>query len=240
MALKKKITAEEYGKLSDAVKAEYIADGDAFKLDIEGDEDTGPLKRALAREKARAEELEAKQAELEREKDELARADAMKNKDVVTLQKQWEKDKETAVAAERQRVEKAHTFITKQLGDSVAETLARDLTDSHALMLPHIRSRIGVNMEDGDFRTVVLDANGQPTALTVQDLAKEFRENKAFSAIMRVSKASGAAGGGSPQRQPAPSADGNGGNKSGGLSMDYRDIGQRFAERIEQSGGFSE
>lgn len=240
MAMKKKITAEEYGKLSDVMKAEYISDGDGFKLDLSDDEDTGPLKRALERSKARTAELESAAEELQREKDELARADALKNKDVATLQKQWDKDKETAVAAERQRVEKAHAFITKQLGDTVAERMARDLTDSHALMLPHIRSRIGVHMEDGDFRTVVLDANGQPTAASIDDLAKEFRENKSFSAIMRVSKASGAAGAGSKQ-QPAPRADGTQRDQQpGSLSMNYHDIGRNMAERLQSEGAFNE
>ena len=40
MALKKKLSKAEYDKLSDAIKAEYIEDGDGFRLDIDGDEDT--------------------------------------------------------------------------------------------------------------------------------------------------------------------------------------------------------
>ncbi|WEM33660.1 hypothetical protein PSAKC1_00019 [Pseudomonas phage PSA-KC1] len=50
MALKKKLTKEEHAKLSDALKAEYIEDGDGFRLDVDGDEDTGALKRAKDRE----------------------------------------------------------------------------------------------------------------------------------------------------------------------------------------------
>ena len=41
MALKKKLTKAEYEKLSEHIKAEYIEDGDGFRLDIDGDEDTG-------------------------------------------------------------------------------------------------------------------------------------------------------------------------------------------------------
>ena len=50
MALKKKLTKAEYEKLSEHIKAEYIEDGDGFRLDIDGDEDTGALKRAKDRE----------------------------------------------------------------------------------------------------------------------------------------------------------------------------------------------
>ena len=62
MALKKKLTKEEHSKLSDHLKAEYIedGDGDGFRLDIDGDEDTGALKRAKDREAQLRRDAEAK------------------------------------------------------------------------------------------------------------------------------------------------------------------------------------
>ena len=68
MALKKKLTKEEYDKLSDAFKAEYMTDGDGYKLDLSDDEDTGPLKRALEREKANSATSKKRLAEVEEEK----------------------------------------------------------------------------------------------------------------------------------------------------------------------------
>jgi hypothetical protein len=67
MALKKKLTKEEYSKLSDHIKAEYIEDGDGFRLDIDGDEDTGALKRAKDREAQLRRDAEAKLREAQEE-----------------------------------------------------------------------------------------------------------------------------------------------------------------------------
>ena len=57
MALKKKITKEAFEKLPDVLKSEYVANGDDYVLDVDGEEDTGALKRAKDREKQRADEL---------------------------------------------------------------------------------------------------------------------------------------------------------------------------------------
>ena len=51
MALKRKITKADYDKLAADLKTEYVADGDDnYRLDLDGEEDTGALKRAKDRE----------------------------------------------------------------------------------------------------------------------------------------------------------------------------------------------
>ena len=91
MALKKKLTKEEYDKLSDLLKAEYMTDGEGYKLDLSDDEDTGPLKRALEREKANSATSKKRLAEVEAELEKLNESDARKRGDIATLEKQWEK-----------------------------------------------------------------------------------------------------------------------------------------------------
>ena len=39
MALKKKLNKSEFDKLSDAIKQEYIEDGEGYRLDVDGEED---------------------------------------------------------------------------------------------------------------------------------------------------------------------------------------------------------
>ena len=76
MALKKKLTKAEYEKLSEHIKAEYIEDGDGFRLDIDGDEDTGALKRAKDREAQLRREAETKLREAQEQLDALGNDDA--------------------------------------------------------------------------------------------------------------------------------------------------------------------
>jgi hypothetical protein len=52
MALKKKISKDDYKKLSDSLKSEYKEDGESYVLDVEGDEggeDVGALKKPSIR-----------------------------------------------------------------------------------------------------------------------------------------------------------------------------------------------
>lgn len=238
MALKLKLTKEEFDKLSKDIQSEYIAEGDGYALDVDGMEDTGPLRRALDRAKADKNELQAQIEEL-REKQETADRDtARKNKDIDALEKQWKRDQDAAVGAVTEQLTKAHSFIEMQLGQAVAESLAKELSDSHALLLPHIKGRIKVNTEGGDFKTVILDAEGKETALTPADLAKEFRADKNFSAIMRVSKASGAANTSKPRTEPADGGNGGSDNpgKIGQLSTDYRALAREMADRFKEDG----
>ena len=86
MALKKKLTKAEYEKLSEHIKAEYIEDGDGFRLDIDGDEDTGALKRAKDREAQLRRDAEAKLREAQEELDRINGDDARKKGDIATLE----------------------------------------------------------------------------------------------------------------------------------------------------------
>lgn len=65
MALKRKISKEAFDKLSEDIKAEYKEQDGEYVLDIDGDEDTGALKRAKDREAQlrRDAEKRAKEAE---------------------------------------------------------------------------------------------------------------------------------------------------------------------------------
>ena len=91
MALKKKITKEDHAKLSDALKSEYVEDGDGFRLDVDGEEDTGALKRAKDREAQLRREAEAKLREAQEQLDALGSDDARKKGDIATLEKSWQK-----------------------------------------------------------------------------------------------------------------------------------------------------
>ena len=211
MALKKKLTKEEHAKLSDHIKAEYIEDGDGFRLDIDGDEDTGALKRAKDREAQLRRDAEAKLREAQEELDRINGDDARKKGDIATLEKSWQKKLDDTKAEYEGKVSKLTTHTTKTLVDNVATQIATKISNAPALLLPHVKSRLQADFEGDSPVTRVLDKDGKPSAMTVEELAAEFVANKDFSAIITASKASGGAGkpsnnngGGAPNQSDKP------------------------------------
>lgn len=211
MALKKKLSKAEYEKLSDAIKAEYIEDGDGFRLDIDGDEDTGALKRAKDREAQLRRDAEAKLREAQEELDRINGDDARKKGDIATLEKSWQKKLDDTKAEYEGKVSKLTAHTTKTLVDNVATQIATKISNAPALLLPHIKSRLQADFEGDAPVTRVLDKDGKPSAMTVEELAAEFVANKDFSAIITASKASGGAGkpsnnsgGGAPNNSDKP------------------------------------
>ena len=211
MALKKKLTKAEYEKLSEHIKAEYIEDGDGFRLDIDGDEDTGALKRAKDREAQLRRDAEAKLREAQEELDRINGDDARKKGDIATLEKSWQKKLDDTKAEYEGKVSKLTAHTTKTLVDNVATQIATKISNAPALLLPHIKSRLQADFEGDSPVTRVLDKEGKSSAMTVEELAAEFVANKDFSAIITASKASGGAGrssnqngGGAPNQSDKP------------------------------------
>lgn len=194
MALKKKLTKEEYAKLSDHIKAEYIEDGDGFRLDIDGDEDTGALKRAKDREAQLRREAEQKLREAQEQLDALGNDDARKKGDIQTLEKSWQKKLEDQKTEYEGKLGKLTSHTKTQLVDNVAQQIASKISNAPALLLPHIKARLAADFEGDAPITRILDKDGKPSAMTVEELSAEFVANKDFSAIITASKASGGAG----------------------------------------------
>lgn len=210
MALKAKLTKDQFEKLPDAIKSEYIADGDGYKLDVEGAEDTGALKRAKDREKQLREEAEEKLRVANEELEKISGDDARKKGDIQTLEKSWQKKIDDANAANQAKIDKLTSHTTKSLVDNVAMQIASKISSAPALLVPHIRARLQANFDGDEPTTRVLDAAGKPSAMTVEELSQEFVGNKDFSAIIIASKASGGAGKPSQNGGGAPKNPGNG------------------------------
>ena len=211
MALKKKLTKAEYEKLSEHIKAEYIEDGDGFRLDIDGDEDTGALKRAKDREAQLRRDAEAKLREAQEELDRINGDDARKKGDIATLEKSWQKKLEDQKAEYEGKLGKLTSHTKTQLVDNVAQQIASKISNAPALLLPHIKARLAADFEGDAPVTRILDKDGKPSAMTVEELSAEFVANKDFSAIITASKASGGAGkpsnsngGGAPNNSDKP------------------------------------
>lgn len=224
MALKKKITKEEHAKLADALKFEYVEDGDGFRLDVDGDEDTGPLRRAKDREAQLRRDAEKRAKEAEERLAEIEGDDARKKGDISTLEKSWQKKLDDANAASQAKIDKLTAHTTKSLVDNVALSIATKISNAPSIILPHIRARLQANFDGDEPTTVILGKDGKASAMTVEELSAEFVANKDFSAIITASKASGGAGKPSQNGGGAPNKPGNSDNPADLSKMNPTDL----------------
>lgn len=197
MALKKKLTKAEFEKLNEAFKSEYIEDGEGYRLDVEGEEDTGALKRAKDRESQLRKDAEEKLKLAQESLDKITGDDARKKGDIETLEKSWNTKKDLEISSLKtgyeERINKLSTYTQKNLVENVAMQIASKISKSPALILPHIKARLQADLDGETPSTVILDASGKASALTIDQLSAEFVANKDFASIIIGSRASGSA-----------------------------------------------
>lgn len=194
MALKRKIDKAAFDKLSAEIKAEYVEKDGEYVLDVDGDDggdDVGALRRAKDREVQARKVAEKRAREAEDKLAELDTSDARKRGDIEALEKSWKDKHDTTVAEYDAKLKTKDAFISTSLIDNVAAQLAGEISTSPKLLLPHIKARLVADLDGDTPATKVLDANGKPSALSLDDLRKEFVDNKEFASIIRASKASG-------------------------------------------------
>lgn len=181
-------TAEELQAELDAVTAKQAdTEKQLAAVLAKQDELLSETKAAKAAKKA-AEEKAALEAE------ELLR----KSGDVSALEKSWQAKYEKLEADKNSQIEAINGNLNGLLVDNVASKIANDLAlpGSADLLMPHIKSRLATEIKDGKAVTVVRDLSGKPSALTVEELAKEISANQAFAPVLVGSKATGGGAGG--------------------------------------------
>lgn len=230
MALKRKITNEEFEGLNEVLKAEYKEKDGSYFLDAE---DASSLQNALERErqeKAQAKtDLEQVKADLAALKAEKETANADKNRktrDYDALEADYNRklsEKETSFQTSEQKLKDT---IKTMLVDNKALTIATEAFGDNAdVMLPHVMKRLQADF-DGDMPTTrVLDKNGQPSANTLDELMKEFVDNPRYASMVVVSRASGGSANGK-------AANGSAGNKKP-EDMDDAERAQLFRSNPE-------
>jgi hypothetical protein len=201
MALKFRIkkledVAEELRGLYTEKDGEFVLTVDG----LEGVEDTEALRNAKQHEKAAREKAEADLKLAKKEAADLKKALEDKEDEahreagnVEALDNSWKEKFEKLKGEYEGRIEGLNGNLSKVLVDREAIRLASELAveGSADVLLPHIRSRLAIDDRDGEPRTVVLGADGKPSALTVDELKTEISTNKAFAPIIVGSKAGG-------------------------------------------------
>ena len=215
-----KYAVKTLDEVEEAHRPLYVEDKEVgFRLAVDGIDDPAELRRAKQREKEAREAAEKKLKEIEKSSAEAAEAARLAQEDaarkagnVDALEKSWQQKHEKALADLRAeyepRVTTLSSSIEKLLVDNVAAGIAREiaLPGHDALLLPHLKGRLRAEVRDGQHTTVVVDADGKPSAMTVAELAKEMASNKVFAPVLVGSQGSGGGAGGQNKGGGAASA----------------------------------
>ncbi|WP_338882672.1 hypothetical protein [Xenorhabdus sp. TH1] len=197
------LTKEEFDVLTDEQKSMYKENGNKYQLQIDGMPeipDVSGLQKKVDELLSEKKSEQEKRRQAEEAAKKAAEEQARKNGDIEALEKSWS---EKLTAREKEllaQLEEKDTNLRTLLVDNVAQSLATKLAgDSAPLIMPHIKSRLAV--EKG--KTRVVDVSGQLSALSIDELEKEFRSNQLFAPVIIGSKATGTGGDGGKGKPPA-------------------------------------
>lgn len=202
--MKSKLTAAEFAALSDEMKKVYKLNGEHYLLELtDSDSEMGSLRRSLDRVRLDHTSEKTRADRLQKQYDDVI-ADPKKAQDVQALEASYKaqlKDKDEAhskvVTAKDGAIEK---LTVKQTALTIATKLAGDKAE---VLLPHIQARLQADLTGTEPVTRVLDKDGKLSAMTYEQLEKEFVDNKNFGNIIIASKGSGGAGSNGERTRPA-------------------------------------
>lgn len=206
-------------------------DDGKFQLQVDGLEDVSGLKAqrdSLLNEKKEAQRKADEAAEAAR----IAREEAArKSGDTEALEKSWQEKLTKREAELQSKIDALNGSINGMTVEATAKQLATELAvdGSADILFPHIKARLAAEQRDGQFITAVRDADGKPSAASLDDLKTEFAGNKAFAPIIRASNASG--GGANAGNTGGGGA--NTGNMGGGKSERTEAIRAKYPELAE-------
>lgn len=192
--LKGKLSAGEFAGLHDEVKKYYKQSGEHYLLQTE---ESAELVNARDREKLRAEGLVLQVKGLEKNvsdvNGELAQLRA-KSGDVLSIERSWEGKLTAAENASKAKLDakdkQLHDVLVVQTALSLATTMAGE--NAH-LLAPVIEKRLQADTTGDKAVVRILDLEGKPTALKLEELQKEIVDSAKYKAILIASKASGSA-----------------------------------------------
>lgn len=205
MALEKQISKAQFDALPSHFQSEYKASGENFVLDIVGDDGIDwKRKREIEAEHRRKAEKDRDDAN---EKLDEMRRGAIPKDDVAALEDSW---KTKLTAAEQKHLDEVNN-LQNVIANATIMSAARDVSSlflAPEAMIPLVRQRLKTEIKDGVAITRVLDKNGQPSAMSLEDLKNEYKADTSLAPVLVGSQGSGGGGGsgnggaGSKQQKP--------------------------------------
>lgn len=192
--------------VDDAVKGLYTEQDGKFILAIDGlpKDRSAEYEERIGKMDAKINELlSEKKDESKKRKDaeELARQEAQelakKSGDVDALEASWQEKYTTGIQAVKDDLEPKVSSLESLLHDATVTTMATQIASDLAVpgsakaLMPHIQSRLTMEIKDGKAAVSVVGLDGNKSALTTEELKNEFIGDAAFAPLIVGSKASG-------------------------------------------------
>lgn len=241
MALKKKLDKAAFDALTKDVQKEYTANGDHYLLDL-ADDDAAELRRAKDREAQDAAQLrkdlkalQDKIAELEgaggsdkNKETDIAKLTASFESKLAKLNEKFEGEKKALTDKQAQR----DMQTRKSMIDAAAAAIATKISTVPTIMATTLATRFDVDFTGDEPKLVVLDASGKPSAMTPDQLSKEFLANKEFAGILIGNKASGS---GAPRDGNTPRKPSGAGGTGDETPADFSKMtGKQLADHLKE------
>lgn len=187
--------------LDDNMRGMYAEKDGKFVLAIDGlpqPEDTSGLKAKVDELLAEKKAEKKRREEAEEAARQAAEESARKNGDVEALESSWKQKLAEREAELSNSLSQRDAMLQDLTVNATAAGIANEIAmpGTSKVLLPHITSRLRMEYREGRPVTVVLDAQGKPSALTVDELKKEIANDPAFAPLIVGSQASGGGAGG--------------------------------------------
>lgn len=212
----------QYDALDDSLKVAYKKNETSGNYDLDLDPAEIPDVTGL---KNKVTELLDEKKESDRKAREATEKLARESGNVAALDESWQKRLDTETGALKGDLTKKDALLAKLTVGRAATEIAAELAvvtngvSSAKALLPHVERRLAMEMDGEEVKVRVLDVNGKPSALTLDQLKDEFRSDPVFAPLITASKAGGSGG------------DGGKGNGGGGATKKFSELTEK--ERTE-------
>lgn len=119
---------------------------------------------------------------------------AKKGNDTEALDKSWQEKFDAREVELKKELDELSGTLVKLTSGQTATKIAAEIAvqGSADVLLPHLERRLRTEFRDGSPVTVVLDKDGKPSAMSVDELKAEFQNSAAFAPLIVGTKANGA------------------------------------------------
>lgn len=201
---------DKLDSIPEAARSFYAKDGEKYRLDLDGYEDPTNLKSALEKERKASRDAVAMTkawkdlGKSPEEITEMLAAHAQAERDKLTKAGEWDKlrgqmteQHQTELAKREETAKALRGQLERHLVDAAGTAAIAAAKGSAELLLPHVKAKVKVIEENGEYAVRVVDAQGNPRVnakgefLSMSDLVGEMRQSDVFAPAFMAPSASG-------------------------------------------------
>ena len=191
--MKYKITKDDFEKLDEGTQVNYKQDGDNYVLKVEGMPDTAGLISRIGQLESSMSALEKQNKTLQDENQQIKHTKATDDKDIDALNNSWQEKFDKLQNESQETISSLKSSLEDLTVGAEATRISSELAvqGSADVLRPHVKGRLKTEFVNGEVKTTVLGPDGKPSALTLSELADEFKANPAFAPLIVGTKANG-------------------------------------------------